>query len=56
MPAAPDPDSVRRSYDALAERYSARLGDELAHKPLDRSLLAALIEQAPPGFPVADLG
>jgi len=51
-----DHDSVRRSYDALAERYSARLGDELAHKPLDRALLAALLEQMPAATPVADLG
>jgi SAM-dependent methyltransferase len=52
----PDHDGVRRSYDALAERYFAQLGDELAHKPLDRALLRALIEQNPPGTPIADLG
>lgn len=49
-------DSVRQSYDALAERYSAELGEELAYKPLDRALLAALVEQHPPGTSVADLG
>jgi ubiquinone/menaquinone biosynthesis C-methylase UbiE len=46
-------DSVRRSYDAVAENYLAGFRDELAHKPLDRALLAALAEQ---GEPVADLG
>lgn len=49
-------DSVRRSYDALAERYSAALGDELAYKPLDRALLSALVEQHVPGTPIADVG
>jgi hypothetical protein len=33
-------DSVRRSYDTVAEEYAARLHDELAGKPLDRALLA----------------
>src|SRR3974390_3500651 len=52
----PDHERIRHSYDALAERYSAQLGDELVHKPLDRALLGALVEQTPPGTPVADLG
>jgi SAM-dependent methyltransferase len=56
VPRPPDHDDVRRSYDALAERYSAQLGDELAYKPLDRALLRALIEQQRPDAPVADLG
>jgi ubiquinone/menaquinone biosynthesis C-methylase UbiE len=56
MPAAPRHRSVRESYDAVAQEYSARLGDELAGKPLDRALLAALIEQTADGAPVADLG
>ncbi len=49
-------DSVRRSNDEVAEEYSARIGGELAHKPLDRALLSALIEQTAPGLPTADLG
>ncbi len=49
-------DSVRRSYDAVAENYLAGFRDEIAHKPFDRALLAALIEQAEPGTAVADLG
>jgi ubiquinone/menaquinone biosynthesis C-methylase UbiE len=48
--------SVRRVYDAVAEDYAAHFADELDHKPLDRALLAALIEQTEPGTPIADLG
>lgn len=47
--------ATRRSYDRVAARYAAEVGDELAHKPLDRALLDALLEQAGTG-PVADLG
>ena len=49
-------ESARRSYDAVAEAYAAKFTGELAHKPLDRALLAALIEQAGPGAPIADIG
>lgn len=49
-------DSIRRSYDAVAENYLAGFGDELADKPLDRALLTALAEQCEPGVPIADLG
>lgn len=56
MPDDATHDGVRHSYDVLAERYSAELGDELAYKPLDRALLTALVEQCPRDMPVADLG
>jgi SAM-dependent methyltransferase len=49
-------DSVRRSYDAVAEDYVAGFRDELDHKPLDRALLSALIEQCEMAAPIADLG
>lgn len=49
-------DSVRRSYDVVAEEYATRFRDELAGKPLDRALLACLAEQAGDTAPVADLG
>ncbi|MFD0205263.1 MULTISPECIES: class I SAM-dependent DNA methyltransferase [Saccharothrix] len=49
-------DAVRRSYDTVAEEYATRLGDELADKPVDRALLAGLLEQADRGLPIADLG
>jgi ubiquinone/menaquinone biosynthesis C-methylase UbiE len=47
---------TRRSYDTLAEAYEHRLADELTYKPLDRALLTTLVEQCPPGLPLADLG
>ena len=28
--------SIRESYDRLAEEYTRRIADELQHKPLDR--------------------
>jgi ubiquinone/menaquinone biosynthesis C-methylase UbiE len=43
----------------VAETYAAEFGDELARKPLDRALLACLIEQSEQaglGAPVADVG
>src|ERR1700683_583408 len=49
-------DRVRQSYDAVAHEYAARLGSELAAKPLDRALLASLIELTEQGAPIADLG
>jgi ubiquinone/menaquinone biosynthesis C-methylase UbiE len=49
-------DATRRSYDAVAGAYADSLRDELDGKPLDRALLAALIEQTPSGAAVADLG
>jgi SAM-dependent methyltransferase len=56
MAEPPAHDRVRRSYDAVAERYVANIGGELAGKPLDRALLACLAEQAPQDAPIADLG
>ena len=56
MPDNPDHAEIRRSYDLLAERYSAQLGDELVYKPLDRALLGALLEQHPAGTSIVDLG
>ena len=34
-------DPTREGYDLVAEEYAAQVGDELAGKPLDRSLLEA---------------
>ncbi|MBT2442467.1 methyltransferase domain-containing protein [Streptomyces sp. ISL-36] len=48
--------SVRRSYDTVAEEYAHRLHEELTGKPLDRALLASLLEEAGPDARVADLG
>jgi ubiquinone/menaquinone biosynthesis C-methylase UbiE len=49
-------DATRRAYDAIAQDYVERLGDELAYKPLDRAFLGMLAEQAGPGAACADLG
>lgn len=56
MARAGEHDRTRTSYDTVAETYLGTVGGELAHKPLDRALLAALLEQAGDGAPVADLG
>jgi len=48
-------DALRRSYDAVADRYTAEIGDELAGKRLDRALLEAFGELCADG-PVADIG
>jgi SAM-dependent methyltransferase len=50
-----DPPSVRRSYDLVADRYAAEIGDELSGKPLDRALLDAFAELTA-GAPVLDVG
>ena len=48
-------EALRRSYDEVADDYAAHFGAELAHKPLDRALLRALVELAG-GSPIADIG
>lgn len=47
-------DTTRRSYDRVAARYAAEIGDELASKPLDRAVLNAFSELV--SGPVLDLG
>ncbi len=47
---------MQQSYDAVAQQYAASFRAELSGKPLDRALLASLIEQAGPRAPVVDLG
>jgi len=44
------------SYDRVAADYAARVGGELAGKPVDRALLTALAERAGASGPVGDLG
>ena len=48
-------DPVRAGYDAVAEDYAREIGGELAHKPLDRALLAMAAELAAGGR-LGDLG
>lgn len=47
---------VQCSYDAAAAAYAERYAGELAHKPLDRALLAAFADMLGPGAPVLDAG
>jgi SAM-dependent methyltransferase len=46
---------TRAGYDQVADRYAAEIGGELAHKPLDRALLDAVVEVAAGGL-IADVG
>jgi SAM-dependent methyltransferase len=46
---------TRRSYDAVADRYAAEIGDELRGKPLDRALLDGFAELTAGGT-VLDVG
>ncbi len=48
--------SIRESYDRLAEEYTRRISDELRHKPLDRELLDRFAEQTKGRGEVCDLG
>lgn len=48
-------DRVREGYDAVAADYAREVGGELAHKPLDRALLAMCVELAGEGR-IGDLG
>jgi SAM-dependent methyltransferase len=48
--------SIRESYDRLAEEYTRRIFDELQHKPLDRELLDRFAKQTQGKGDVCDLG
>src|SRR5436309_6296310 len=50
------PESVRESYDRLAEEYARRLFHELEHKPLDRELLTRFAAGVKKAGDVCDLG
>lgn len=49
-------ESVRRSFDSIAEAYARQFQDELSRKPYDRALLEAFAASLPAGGPVLDLG
>jgi len=52
----PPTDSTRRSYDKIANAYTARFGRELDDKPFDREFVDAVADSVPrPGWCV-DLG
>jgi SAM-dependent methyltransferase len=48
--------SIRESYDRLAEEYARRISDELQHKPLDRQLLDRFAKQTSGQGDVCDMG
>ena len=48
--------SIRESYDRLAEEYARRIFDELQHKPLDRELLDRFAKQTSGKGDVCDMG
>ncbi len=49
-------DSIRSSYDAVADAYVQHIASELAQKPLDRHLLNRFAEHVRDRGAVADLG
>ncbi|GIX10751.1 MAG: methyltransferase [Elioraea sp.] len=48
--------ALRRSYDAVAADYAARLGGELAHKPFDRARLRDLAARVAGRGLIGDIG
>jgi SAM-dependent methyltransferase len=48
--------SIRESYDRLAEEYARRIFDELQHKPLDRELLDRFAKQTKGRGEICDIG
>jgi SAM-dependent methyltransferase len=48
--------SIRESYDRLAEEYARRISDELQHKPLDRELLDRFARETRGQADVCDMG
>ena len=48
--------SIRDSYDRLAEEYTRRISDELQHKPLDRELLDRFARETGGRGEVCDMG
>lgn len=48
--------SIRESYDRLAEEYARRIADELRHKPLDRELLDRFAREIKGLGEVCDMG
>ncbi|GER91901.1 methyltransferase [Dictyobacter vulcani] len=49
-------ENVRKSYDLVADEYTAHIADELEYKPLDRDLLRRFVRQTRRSGQVCDLG
>jgi SAM-dependent methyltransferase len=50
-----DPESIRESYDRLAEDYARNIYGELEHKPLDRELLTRFAADAKDRGTICDM-
>lgn len=48
--------SIRKSYDELADEYARRIADELRHKPFDRELLNRFAAEVSGRGEVCDMG
>lgn len=48
--------SIRESYDQLAEEYARHLCDELQNKPFDRELLNRFASETKPSEEICDMG
>lgn len=56
-PTPPSPaEGLRASYDAVAQAYERRYGEELRQKPLDRALLSMFADDVGPAGVVGDVG
>lgn len=51
-----EPPDTQQSYDRVAVEYTARIFDELRHKPFDRAILDRLIEIGGLLGPIVDVG
>jgi ubiquinone/menaquinone biosynthesis C-methylase UbiE len=49
-------EGLRTSYDAVAQAYERRYGEELQHQPLDRALLRVFADEVGPTSVVGDVG
>jgi SAM-dependent methyltransferase len=49
-------ESIRRSFDAIAEAYAREFADELERKPFDRELLAGFVSTLPRPASALDIG
>lgn len=49
-------ESIRRSFDSIADAYARQFQDELGRKPYDRAILEEFAASLPAGAPVLDLG
>jgi SAM-dependent methyltransferase len=51
-----DPQLVRRTYGAMAEDYATTYADPFGELAIDREVVGAVLDRAPAGAPVVDVG